>query len=137
MADLEKFDASKYAEAIREKIKGAIIDVIPNEQWDAMILAEMKKFMDERYEGSGYHRHHIPSGAQEVIQSVLMEDVKSRTKKMLESPEWNSYWDQNTGRIAGEKITEFMEKNGTVILNNWLGSMMQSFIDQLKYRSNT
>jgi hypothetical protein len=63
-AEIQKFDAGKAVEAIRERIRAALADVIPDEQWDALIRAEVKDFLeDKRLETDRYSSGVVNGGA--------------------------------------------------------------------------
>jgi len=129
---IAKFDPSNYVEKLREKMKSAICDIIPDEQWDAMLKSEIDSFFKERTEKDrwGNNERTIQSAFRQAIEQVLTDECKTRIGAMLSLPEWAGYWDgQKT--IAGAKIEEMVQRCGVDILNRWLSVAIQQVVSQI------
>ncbi len=134
-AEIKKFDPKDYVQAIRERIRGAIVDVIPPAQWDEMVLAEMKNFMEDHQVRDGYNGVKIePSGLKTAIRKMLEDDAKTRVKAMLQSPEWAGHWDSSGsgGRMVSEKVEALIKDNASQILSAWIGQAIQNVVSLLQ-----
>ncbi len=136
MSQTVKFDSQAYVNSIREKIRGHIVEAVPDEAWDAMIREEMDRFMTDRVvERSGYSsRETIPSGARQVIVRVMTADIEAKMKALLSSPEWAGQWTMDKV-VAGELVGKLMVKHGGEIMNAWLETVMQQTLNGMRNRT--
>ena len=84
------------AQALREKIRTAFVELITPEQWDAMVKTELDAFVNERTVviNPGYSRDtkKLPSVFHEVCEEVYRAHLKGLIKAELTKPEWNADW---------------------------------------------
>lgn len=125
-----KFDPTAYVEAIRNKIKDALVGMIPDEQWNAMLEQQIKAFTQPKVDGSGYHQRTVPSELDSIINRILTEEVTKRVREMLLSPEWQPRW-AGIFRIAGEAVGKVAAENGAAIINAWLAQAVQDFVSRI------
>jgi hypothetical protein len=128
MADeIAKFDPSAYVTAIRDKVKNALVDMIPDEQWNAMLQREIEAFArpsttdqwGNRKEGDLYR--------------LMREEITEYVKSMLRAPEWQEQW-VGVHRRVSEEISKIITEHGASIINVWLGQAIQAFVDSLQRR---
>jgi hypothetical protein len=134
--EVTKFDPATYVDKVRDKIKQSLIDVIPDEQWNAMLKAEISGFFEHRTNRdqwggttttmSEFHR---------IAKLVLEEETKKRLRDMLNGPDWTSYWDGNKQQ-AGEEIAKLARDNGAAILAKWLESAISQVISSIRFNNN-
>lgn len=130
------FDPAAAVNAIRDRIRGAMLDIIPTEQWDALIKAEMHAFMNDRVTGSGYNQNTYPSGFKKIVHEMLEEDAKARVKALLSSPEWQAKWTGSGGDTeASDAVKAYVTANAGAILNAWVGNAIQQVVQQMQYRT--
>lgn len=43
---IEKFDPSKLMDGVKDRIKATFVSLIPDEQWEQMVYAESKSFLN-------------------------------------------------------------------------------------------
>ena len=132
--EVAKFDPSTYVDKVRDKIKQSLIDVIPDEQWDAMLRAEIDGFFKSKIISVGYsgERREQPSEFNRIVMSVLEEEVKKRARAVLDGPDWQSYWDGTRQRV-GEEIARIARENGHLILAKWLEAAIAQVIDHVRF----
>lgn len=95
------FDPSATINAIRDRIRGAMLDIIPDEQWDALIKAEMHAFMNDTVEKRSYGESVTrPAGFKIIVREMLEEDAKKRLTAVLTLVERISFATQLFRRIA-------------------------------------
>src|SRR3990172_11233815 len=119
--EVTKFDPATYVDKVRDKIKQSLIDVIPDEQWNTMLKAEISGFFEHRTERDrwGGNETTIKSEFHKIVRTVIEEETKKRVRELLNSPEWTSYWD-GTKKQAGEEIARIARENGAMIFSKWL-----------------
>ena len=134
--EVAKFDPATYVDKVRDKIKQSLIDIIPDEQWNAMLAAEISSFFKEQVvPGNGYRETTTkPSEFRRIVLVVLEEETKKRVRDMLASPEWSSYWDGNKQK-AGEEIARIAQENGAAIMAKWLEAAIGQVISNIRFNN--
>ncbi len=123
-----------YATKIRDRIKTALVDIIPDDQWGAMIQAEVDRFLrpQERKSSSyPYGSERVSSGLEDAVQAVLHAETIRRVKEMLNGPEWISHWEGNKA-VVSEKVASLIRENSSAIIEAWLGATMQVVVDRMR-----
>jgi hypothetical protein len=134
--EVAKFDPAAYVDKVRDKIKQSLVDVIPDEQWNAMLKAEISSFFESRTERPAYSHEarEIPSEFRRIVKTVVEEETKKRIRDMLATPEWTSYWD-GTKQQAGEEIARIARDNGAAILAKWLEAAIGQVISSIRFNN--
>jgi len=127
------FDPAAAVNAIRDKIRMSMLDVIPTEQWDALIQAEMKAFMVDRIERSSYGSETVhTSGFKKIVREILAESAKEQVKKLLDSSEWMGRWNGGSGQQeAGEAVQRYLTEKGPEIIRACLTEFVGQAIQQV------
>lgn len=130
--EITKFDPAAYVDKVRDKIKQSLVDVIPDDQWNAMLRAEIEGFFKSKTFLHYGEQKEQPSEFRRIVLGVLEEEVKKRVRDMLAGPDWASYWD-GTRQQAGEEIARLARENGAMILAKWLESAIAQVIDGIRF----
>lgn len=133
-SEVTKFDPAAYVDKVRDKIKQSLIDVIPDEQWNAMLRTEIAAFFENRVTSQYGQQTTYPSEFRRIVTSVVEEETKRRIREMLSGPEWESYWD-GTKQQAGEEIARLARENGATILAKWLESAIGQVISSIRFNN--
>ena len=135
--EVAKFDPATYVDKVRDKIKQSLVDVIPDEQWNVMLKAEISSFFESRTEKNSWNNEYAtkPSEFRRLVGVVLEEETKKRIRDMLNGPDWTSYWD-GTRQQAGEEIAKLARDNGAAILAKWLESAISQIVSGIRFNSN-
>ena len=128
--DVVKFDATEALKSVKEKIKDAFVSLIPDEQWNSMVKAEIDKYFVQKDEGYG-ERGRSSDFAKDV-HSVLSEEVKFRVKQYL-TDNFNSVWNSNGVPVCDDKVNEFIEQNAGKVLQNMIGDMFRMALSNTGY----
>lgn len=132
--DVAPFNPATYVDKVRDKIKQSLIDVVPDEQWNTLLKAEIANFFEgatERdWQGKTTKK---PSEFHRLAQVVLEEETKKRIRALLNTPAWDIYWDGQKLK-AGEELARLAKENGTAILGKWLESAFAQVLSGLKYQ---
>lgn len=137
MADqIAKFEPEKLVDRVRERIRGTIADLIPEDAWTVMVQKEVDLFLKEttRERRYGYQgdSEKVPSGLTQVVYAVLTEETRRRVKTMLDGPEWQQNWDvQGSVSVA---VAMLVKENMHAIVASILGDAVQRFVNDLNMR---
>lgn len=136
MTAVEKFDPASYVDKVRDKIKQSLIDVIPDDQWNAMLRVEIGAFFESRKERTPYSNEvrEMPSEFRRIVTLVVEEETKKRVRAMLDGPDWSIYWD-GTKQQAGEEIARIARENGAAILAKWLEAAIGQVIASIRFNN--
>ena len=134
-SDVAKFDPSTYVDKVRDKIKQSLIDVIPDEQWNAMLRAEIASFFENKTDHDRWRNETTtkPSEFRRIAAIVFAEETKRRIREMLSGPDWTSYWDGQK-QVAGEEIARIARENGTAILAKWLEAAIGQIVSSIQFQ---
>ena len=132
--EVTKFDPASYVDKVRDKIKQSLIDVIPDDQWNVMLKAEIEGFFKSKTYSQYGEQREQPSEFRRIVLGVLEEEVKKRVRDMLASAEWSSYWDGNKQQ-AGEEIARIARENGAAILAKWLEAAIGQVIASIRFNN--
>lgn len=132
--EIAKFDPAAYVDKVRDRIKQSLVDVIPDEQWNVMLKAEISAFFESKTERSahGHETRELPSEFRRIVKGVVEEDTKRRVREMLSGPDWTSYWD-GTKQQVGEEIARIARENGAAILAKWLEAAIGQVISSIRF----
>lgn len=114
-----KLDSASLADKLRDRIRSSLGELIPEEQWTALMRAEVDRFLKPRVEGQpGYYQREVPSDFHTIATQVIGEEVRARLKKHLEeSPEWKARWSADGGLdCLPKRLEEMIERNLPVLM---------------------
>src|SRR5260221_213801 len=98
-----------------------MLDIIPDEQWNTLIQAEVAAFTTDRIERRSFGddiKH--PAGFKLIVRGLLEEDAKRRVKKLLASPEWTAKWAADGQQQASVAVQKYVTEHAAEILNKWV-----------------
>jgi hypothetical protein len=103
MTELTRPD--NIADMVRDKVKAALVEIIPQEQWDNLIKAEWEAFFKERTV-SGYHSgsgraETKPSLFTEMIHEEIKSHLKGKIKDRVQEELVGVSWD---GKPEGDSL---------------------------------
>jgi hypothetical protein len=143
MADAIVADFGDVASKLRDKIKSAFVDLIPEERWDAMLKAEVAKFMSgtpEHRNGYGNYVAAQPSEFSKVCQSVLSEMIREEAKKRFAEVKQEdvfkavSQWIEQNHQNVVKQFVAGLFQQGTQLVSLNLASIismrLQDFLQQ-------
>lgn len=132
MTEITKFNPSDYVDAIKSKIKSAIVDAIPEAMWNDLIKAEIKKMFEPTIVPGRYGERDTtgPSEFTRTVMDVFKDKLRAHVKDVLESPEWHAQW-EGTKAQAGELLGKLLVENAGSIISGWLGSAFSHIISSM------
>ena len=138
--NVEKFDPYKLMDGVKDRIKATFVALIPDDQWDQMCDAEMKKFFEPRMSG-GYNSTQLPSQFSELVQTIMKEQCTQHLKDHFNKPEftiseiWNNSAlgkDVNISTYLENIIKEKMPDMMQAMMMNIMANAFQSFFSQVQ-----
>jgi len=131
-----KFDPHAAVDAIRVKIRLMALEVIPSEQWEALIRAELNDFMEDKWASPSYRSdERKPSGFKLAVRSILEEEAKKAVKAYLSQPEWADQWSNEKQKwVAGEAVQDLLRKEGPAILETLIRGYLSQSVSNILER---
>ena len=129
---IKAFDASDAMKQLRSKLKLAFVELIPEEQWEALLRDEFQKFT----RASTHNGQRVPSGLEVAAQEVLQGLARERIKTVLNSPEWVEQYlnAPDISEAVKDYLVEHQEKIVQIVLKNLIGGSIQDIVQDLKLR---
>lgn len=133
MSAVVPYDPQKFADALRDRIRAGIMDVIPPEQIDALIKAEAEKWLQPTRVKD--HRNDWvtgPSGLGALVIKELEVWAREKIKAQMLAPEFGagSYNTQVTGYVLDELKKRAPEMLESLIVK-LIGEGLSAFRQQL------
>lgn len=104
---VEKFDPSKLMDGVKDRIKATFVSLIPDNQWETMCNAEMKKFFEPTWTGyDGKNKN--PSEFEKIVTELMREQCRNYLKELFARPEYSveKTWENSSFSINGSGNTE-------------------------------
>jgi uncharacterized membrane-anchored protein YjiN (DUF445 family) len=127
---IQAFDISSVTDQIRERVKLAFVEAIPQEQWDSMIEREWRQFT----ETTGHNRD-IPSALSQLCRKALTEIAQERIKEQFASEQWQAAWGEVSKSVM-DRIIEDRDKLLNSVLENLVGTAVQRVVESLRVGTN-
>lgn len=104
-AAIKAFDMSDATEQLKAKLKLAFVELIPPEQWEALVKEEFQKFVDGWTERDRWRNEKVhPSGFHEAAQEVLHKICREKIREAMKDEEWLKE------NLKASSIAEYVEK---------------------------
>lgn len=107
-------------ERIAERIGRDLVELIPADQWQAMVDNEVLKFKRDT--------------APKIIQKLLEEDFILKAKVRIDELTQGNTYDEMSNDYINEKLTEFIGKSSGVMFAYMLTPTMQTLLQDLRSR---
>lgn len=110
-------DLITFESQVKERIKGIVSDLIPEERWESIVAATI----------SDFERNDLPKLVKSELEKMYSEIIRTELSK----PEWRENWDINGKSIASEMVQKLAVEAAPLILANMIGSAVQQTIYSL------
>jgi len=112
MADVMKIEPAQFVDKLRERIRSSLGELIPEEQWNAMLRAEIERFFAERVERGYYSgsERRIPSDFTFVAQETLAAEARKRIGAYFERDAWAQRWEGGNADIPA-RLEQLVQEN--------------------------
>jgi FKBP-type peptidyl-prolyl cis-trans isomerase (trigger factor) len=129
--EIKKFDVNEAMKNVKDKIKDALVTLIPDEQWNEMVKKEVDSYFHQKQEGYGERGY--SSSFTKDVHSILEQEVKDRVKTYL-NENFNAIWYDNGVPVCNAKVEEMITKNAGKILSDMIGGTIQMALQNAGYR---
>lgn len=130
---IERVTLENAAEQLKTKIRTAFVELLPEDQWKAMVAEELKRFTQETreqtYAGGPYRT--VPSAFSVICHEVFSAHIKSEIKGMLSSPEWQQQFGASGRAQASEAVKEWLTANSKQLIESTVQALAQGAAQQL------
>lgn len=130
---IEKFDPSTLMQGVKDRIKSTFVSLIPDEQWEQMVKAEVDGFFTKKDIGYSSSKQYA-SNFELLVRDEINKEAKKRLVEYLSSPEFQVMWDTNGLPIASEEVKKMFIDNSGAILANMFAGMFANAFQQMKYQ---
>jgi hypothetical protein len=116
-----KFDPAQFASQLKDKIRLDIAQFLPEDEWKRLIEAEVKGFLEGRWEKEDYYRdrqRYYPSGLRLAVLAVMEAETTRFVKEYM-----GQY--QNYGGQVANKVDEVIAQNIEGLVRAALGPFLQ------------
>lgn len=107
-------------EKIAEKVGENLVDLIPQDQWQAIVDKEVQIFKNQT--------------APRIIQDLLKEAYLERAKGVISELADTTEWDEITGEYTNKALEQFIGQSAGVIVGTMLTPAMQQVLQDLRYK---
>jgi hypothetical protein len=120
------YNSQKFAEQLKDKIRLDIAQFLPEDEWQRLVEAEVKAFIESRWEKEDYYRdrqRYVPSGLRLAVQEVM----ERHTKKLAETC-MCAYTDYSG--LVSAKIDSLISENLEGIVRGAVGPFLQNIFNR-------
>ena len=111
MSDVVKFDANKWQNELKEKIRNQVMESLPPEMIDSLLTQQIKEVQD--------------SVIKEKVRAELDKTVKSHVEKYVDD---GRAWGQNQ---ISDVVARMVRENFHEIARSWVEGVVQNVFNQM------
>ena len=108
----------KFEDRVKEKLKGIVADLIPEDRWDALIQQTVQDF----------EKNDLPKLVKEELSKKYKEVINAEFNK----PEWQAQWN-GAGPEASEALKKLIVESAGMVLASMIGGAMENVLSQFRY----
>jgi hypothetical protein len=103
---------------VKERIKGVIGELIPEEMWDRLVRDNVEEFK----------KVDLPK----LVKTDLAERYKKAIDAEFSKPEWQTQWGNAGQEGASEMVKKIMVESASDVLAGMVGSIVQQMLYNLR-----
>ena len=120
------------ADKIREKIKSQVVDLIPDEQWEAMVKREVELMLVSSKDTYGRFQ---PAAIGELIRTELRAVFNKKLQEAFADEKFLAKHDVNGKTLASDAVKECILKMSGEILQAMVANAVQDALDQMRFQN--
>ena len=113
-------EMQRLSDRIAEKVGKELVDLIPPDQWKSLIEKQIAHFKE----------HEVPKIINQMLTERLKEDVKIKLDKYCLQDTWNQF----TGSMTNEAITQLIKNTAPEIVASMLSPIMSQIVQDFRGR---
>lgn len=130
MNEVKQFDPNDIMKGVKDRIKATFVDMIPDEQWDAMIKKECDEFIYGRK--NEYNSNRPFSEFKNIVQQALQDECKKRMADYLNGPEFESVWTEHGKPACCKAVKDMIVENSGAILISVFGGLFSDMLNRFR-----
>ena len=111
---------SDIKQRLTDQIKGQFAELIPHEEWEALIERETHNFMAVEFP--------------KIVKKCLTEKCKEVITNEFNGPRWVDHWN-GYYNAPGEAVSKLIREHSDVIVEGLIGGLVQGAVQNM--RNNT
>lgn len=130
---IEKVTLENAADQLKAKIRMAFVELLPEEQWKAMVTAELKRFTEDKPAMRDGYGNWQPGGSEfsKICRDVFTEHIKNEIRALVCSPEWHGSWGPDGKQKISEAIKSWLTDNSQQLVQATVQAMIGQAAQQL------
>ena len=134
MDEIQKINSDTILKSVKDKIKEAFVNLIPDEQWDLLVKKEIDSYFEVKYVDD-YNTRKTVSDFKTDVYKILREEVEKRAKEYLVD-NFQPVWNINGVNKCNALIEEMIIHNSGKILTDMIGGVLQNALSSAGYQMN-
>lgn len=136
--EVVQFKPQDFQEQLKEKIRAEIGNLIPDEQWTALVKQELDAFFNNKYEeGVGFQADTFrPAYLTKVCNEEIAKYCREKVQEVLRGEEWQKQWDGKGRAIASAAVSEILKQNANEIFASMFSGVAQNVVEYLQNNFN-
>jgi hypothetical protein len=124
------------ATQLRDKIHSAFAEIIPPEQWNKLIEAQLLKFLNPTRERDNYDRYtERPALIETICREEFTKHARALVSKELQKPEYQADYGQGkVGDFVKKWMTEHADELVRASILALAGNAAQALIEDMRNR---
>lgn len=111
-------DMIKFEDAVKDRIKSIVGELIPEDRWQAIVASTVAKF----------ERDDLPA----LVRTELTKMYGEKIRAELNGSEWQAKWDNSGNAVASEMVKKLLIDSAPLVLANMIGGAVQQTILNLQ-----
>lgn len=131
---MEKFDPSKLMDGVRDRIKSTFISLIPDDQWDKLVQAEIHRFFNApSEERRNYNGRSTLTHFQEICDAELEKFAREKIAKFFTqyANHDSTYFGEVYIPNINEHLKKLLEEAAPKLFVSAMGSMFQNVVNSM------
>lgn len=132
--ELKPFNPQDIMQGVKDKIKSSFVELIPEENWNQMIQAEIDNFFQKNKQANTYNNNQHNKYVSQfdlMINAELKKYADEKINEHLRGPEFQAMWGNHGVTKVSEGLAKIIVENSGAILGEMIGSIFQMKISQM------
>jgi hypothetical protein len=130
----ETFNADNLMQAIKDRIKGTLVGLIPEEHWDNLIDNEVQAFFKPKVQNTYSNNRVEMSDFQAIVNRELEALCRTKIHEFLTGPKFQSRWDPiSNENVLSEDLMNNIVARSPEIFARIMGNGVRDIVQNMSY----
>lgn len=122
-------------QSVREKVRAALLDAIPESAWDGLIQAELKAYFEpsEKVDYSTNRINTVVSPFTKLVHTIAEEVIREATMKAIKEYQ-STTWDHDLQAQVNKQLGETLVRIAPELIAAIMRDSAQRFVQGMGYR---